>query len=68
MFERQYSYKISLNRAKRVYTIRKYDTSSKKLVAKYRSYRQSKAEWSENWTEGDIVAYLKYSGDYYVVK
>lgn len=59
-------YKITLNRQKRVYTIRRY--SQGKLIAKYRSYPQSREEFSEHWTEGDIKAFLRYSGDYYVVK
>lgn len=58
-------YKITLNRQKRVYTIRRYDKYGK-LTAKYRSHPQS--ELVEEWTEADIKAFLKYSGDYYVVK
>ena len=59
-------YKITLNRQKRVYSIRRY--SKGKLIAKYRSYPQSREEFSEHWTEGDIKAFLRYSGDYYVMK
>jgi len=58
-------YKITLNRQKRVYTIRQYDKYGK-LVAKYRTNPQS--ELVEEWTENDIKAFLRYSGDYYVVK
>lgn len=60
-------YKITLNRQKRVYTIRRYDKYGK-LIAKYRSYPQSPEEFNERWTEGDIKAFLRYSGDYYIVK
>lgn len=60
-------YKITLNRQKRTYTIRRYDKYGK-LIAKYRSYPQSPEEFSERWTEGDIKAFLRYSGDYYIVK
>lgn len=59
------SYKISLNRSKRTYTIRRYDNG--RLTSKYRSYPQSKEDFSENWTENDIKSFLKF-GDYYVIK
>lgn len=59
------SYKISLNRSKRTYTIRRYDNG--RLTSKYRSYPQSKEDFSENWTESDIKSFLKF-GDYYVIK
>lgn len=58
-------YKISLNKAKRTYTIRRYDNG--RLTSKYRSYPQSKEDFSENWTENDIKSFLKF-GDYYVIK
>ena len=58
-------YTIKINRSKKTYTIRVYEDG--KLFAKYRSYPQG-AEFSENWTENDIKAFLRYSGDYYVVK
>lgn len=58
-------YTIALNRSKKTYTIRMYEDG--KLLAKYRSYPQG-AAFSENWTENDIKAFLRYSGDYYAVK
>lgn len=58
-------YTIAINRARRTYTIRRYDAG--KLTAKYRSLPQG-AEFSEHWTEADIKAFLKYSGDYYAIK
>lgn len=62
--ERREGYKITLNRQKRTYTIRRYENG--KCIAKYRSYPQG-AEFSEDWTENDIKAFLR-SGDYYVMK
>lgn len=58
-------YTIAINRARRTYTIRRYDAG--KLTAKYRSFPQG-AEFSEHWTEADIRSFLKYSGDYYAIK
>ena len=58
-------YTIAFNRSKKTYTIRQYDNG--KLTAKYRSYPQG-AEYSENWTQNDIANFLRYSGDYYIVK
>lgn len=58
-------YTLTTNRSKKTYTIRRYDNG--KLTSKYRSYPQGK-EYSEHWTENDIKNFLKYSGDYYVVK
>lgn len=60
------SHTIRLNHSKRTYTIRAYDNG--KLIAKYRSYTQTKEEFSDNWTESDIRNYLRYSNDYYEVK
>ena len=57
-------YTIAINRARRTYTIRRYDAG--RLTAKYRSNPQG-SEFSEHWTEADIRAFLKY-GDYYIVK
>lgn len=58
-------YTIARNRARRTYTIRRYDAG--KLTAKYRSVPQG-ADFSEHWTEAGIKAFLKYSGDYYAIK
>lgn len=59
------TYTISLNRSKKTYTIRVYEGG--KLVGKYRSNPQG-LEFSESWTESDIYNFLRYSGDYYLVK
>ena len=56
---------ITLNRSRKTYTIRAFENG--KLIAKYRSYPQGK-DFSEDWTEGDIRNFLRYSGDYYMVK
>ncbi len=56
---------ITLNHRARTYTIRAYDGG--RLIAKYRSYPQSKQEFTEYWTESDIRNFLKYSNDYYLV-
>lgn len=58
-------YTITFNRSRKTYTIRRYDNG--KLTSKYRSFPQGK-EYSETWTENDIIAFLRYSGDYYVVR
>lgn len=59
-------YKFKANKAKRTYTIRRYDYG--KLTAKYRSNPQPIDTFSENLTENDIKAFLKYSNDYYRIK
>lgn len=59
------TYNISLNRAKKTYTIRVYEGG--KLIAKYRSYPQGE-NFCEHWTGHDIYNFLRYSGDYYEVK
>jgi hypothetical protein len=58
-------YTLTLNRQKKTYTIRVY--ANGKLSAKYRSYPQGK-NFSEFWTQSDIIAFLKYSNDYYIIK
>lgn len=60
-------HKITFNRSKRTYTIRKYEDNGK-LIAKYRSNPQAKNEYSEHWTENDIRTYLRQSNDYYEVR
>lgn len=52
--------------AKRTYTIRVFEGG--KLVNEYRSNVQSKSDFTEFWTENDIIAFLKYSNDYYSIK
>ena len=59
-------YTIKVNRSKRTYTIRIFEKG--KLINKYRSTVQSKSDFTEFWTENDIIAFLKYSNDYYPVK
>lgn len=60
-------YTIKLNRGRRTYTIRKYNDNGK-LLAKYRSYPQTKDEFSEFWTENDIINFLRNTEDYYEVR
>lgn len=60
------TYKIACNIAKRTYTIRVYEKG--RIIAKYRSFRQSKTEFTEYWSEHDIYQFLRYSNDYYIVK
>ena len=60
------SHTITLNHRARTYTIRAYENG--KLIAKYRSKPQSKEDFTKDWTESDIRNFLRYSGDYYVVK
>lgn len=57
-------YKIKFNRSKRTYTIRVY--VGNQLLSKYRSYPQGK-DYSEDWSQGDIYNFLRYSNDYYLV-
>ena len=56
---------ITLNHRERTYTIRAYENG--KLIAKYRSFPQSKEDFSKYWTENDIRNFLR-TNDYYVVK
>ena len=66
MRNKKFSYKITLNRSRKTYTIREYLYG--KLFAKYRSYPQGK-DYSENWTEYDIANFLHYNNsEYYLVK
>ena len=60
------NYTIKLNRRRKTYTIRAYDDRGK-LFAKYRSHPQG-AAFTEDWTQNDIYAFLKYSGEYYEVR
>lgn len=60
------TYTIKVNRSRRTYTIRVFEGG--KLVNKYRSTAQSKLDFTEFWTESDIIAFLKYSNDYYIIK
>lgn len=58
-------YTLTTNKRRRTYTIRRYDDG--KLTAKYRSYPQGMS-FSEDWTEHDIVMFLKQSNDYYQIR
>lgn len=60
------TYTIKVNRSKRTYTIRVFEGGN--LINKYRSAVQSKLDFTEFWTESDIIAFLKYSNDYYIIK
>lgn len=65
MVTKNVTYKITFNRSRKTYTIRAIDNNGK-VYAKYRSYPQG-SDYSENWTQNDIVQFLR-SNDYYVVK
>lgn len=65
MVTKNVTYKITFNRSRKTYTIRAIDSNGK-VYAKYRSYPQG-SDYCENWTQNDIVQFLR-SNDYYVVK
>jgi hypothetical protein len=58
-------YTLKTNNSRKTYTIRRYDGG--KLTAKYRSYPQG-ASFSEDWTEHDIITFLRHSNDYYQIR
>lgn len=58
-------YSIVLNYKAKTYTIRRFDGN--KVTAKYRSYPQG-SSFSDCWSEHDIINFLKYSSDYYLVR
>lgn len=58
-------YTLTTNKRRRTYTIRRYDDG--RLTAKYRSYPQG-ADYSEDWTEHDIIMFLRHSNDYYQIR
>lgn len=62
------TYKVTLNKSRKTATIRVYDNG--KISAKYRTNRltSEEVETMEYYTEGDIGAYLRTSGNYYPVK
>ena len=64
--ETKRTYTIKVNRSKRTYTIRVFEDG--KLINKYRSTVQSESDFTEFWTESDIIAFLKYTNDYYSIK
>lgn len=55
-------YTIKLNYRRKTYTIRAYGAKGK-VFAKYRSTPQG-AAFIEDWTQNDILAFLKYGGYY----
>lgn len=57
-------YRISPNRAKKTYTIRIYEHN--KQIGKYRSYPQGK-NFTDQWTQEDIIAFLSQPGNCYAV-
>lgn len=61
--------KVTPNRAKRTFTIRRYDNNGK-CYAKYRTISYNAREFAsmEYNTENDWKWYLRYSGEYYVVR
>jgi hypothetical protein len=58
-------YTIKCNESAKTYTIRQIIDG--KIVGKYRSYPQGK-DFSVNWTQNDIISFLRHSNDYYVVR
>lgn len=62
------TYKVTLNKSRKTATIRVYDNG--KLYAKYRTGHLTADEIDamENYTDSDTAAYLRTSGNYYVVK
>lgn len=62
------TYKVTLNKSRKTATIRVYENG--KIIAKYRTNRLTADEMEamEYYTEGDIAAYLKTSGNYYPVR
>lgn len=60
----KFHYTIKINHSKKTYTIKRYDNN--KLTSVYRSNPQS--ELIEDWTQDDIMNFLRKSNDYYVVK
>lgn len=62
------TYKVTLNKSSKTATIRVYDNGN--LSAKYRTghLTADEIEAMENYTDGDTAAWLRTSGNYYVVK
>lgn len=58
-------YRITFNRSKKTYTIKRY-INGKLIYPYYRSNPQG-VSYSEDWTQNDIKAFLRYSNDYYLV-
>lgn len=58
-------YKISFNRSKKTYTIKRY-INGKLIYPYYRSNPQG-TEYTEEWTQNDIKSFLKNSNDYYLI-
>lgn len=61
--------KVTSNKRKRTFTIRRYDNYGK-CYAKYRtqSYPARNFLLMEEYTETDWAWYLRHSGEYYVVR
>ena len=59
---------MTLNKSRKTATSRVYDNG--KISAKYRTghLTADEIEAMENYTDGDTAAYLRTSGNYYVVK
>lgn len=61
----QIKYKITLNKSRKTYTIKRY-INGRLIYPYFRSYPQGR-EFSENWTENDIINFLHTSTDYYCI-
>lgn len=66
MMKNPIKYKITFNRSKKTYTIKRY-VNGKLIYPYYRTNPQGK-DYTEDWTEGDIKAFLKNSNDYYLIE
>ena len=66
MIKNPIKYKITFNRSKKTYTIKRY-INGKLIYPYYRTNPQGK-EYTEDWTENDIKAFLKNSNDYYLIE
>ena len=68
IMEKQITHKVVLNHTKKTLTIKAYENG--KLYATYRDEFVSPdmMEAVEDWSEADIINYLKTSASYYKVK
>ena len=66
--EKQITHKVVLNHAKKTLTIKAYENN--KLYATYRQddCPKSLIAGAEDWSESDVINYLRTSGSYYSVK
>lgn len=63
--KKEFKYTIRFNRSRKTYTIREYLNGEQ--INKFRTYPQGK-DYSENWTQNDIINFLRNSDEYYIVQ